>query len=105
MSQASTLHWTIPDDVQAFAEEQGLTHCLPTIVEATERIFPSARRRAMVLEPDPEIPDLHFLVVEVDVSLSSEEALRARRQWNDATRQSCPATPRYALCLSMDLVP
>lgn len=105
MSQATTLPWTIPAEVQAFAEEQGIRNCLPTLVEATERVFPSARRRAIVLEPDPEIPDLHFVVVEVDVPFSNEEALRARRQWHDAIRQCCSATPRYAFCLRMDLIP
>lgn len=104
MSQAITLHWTIPDDVQAFAEEQGVAAYLPAVLEATERIFPTARRRAVVLEEDPEISDLRWLVIEVDVPSTSEEALRARHQWHDAIRQCCPSTLICSFCLSMNLV-
>src|SRR5438045_1931517 len=103
MSQA-TIHWTIPNDVQAFAEEQGVAAYLPAMVEATERIFPLARRRAVVVSEDPEIANDRHIVFEVDAALSVEESLVAEGQWHETALQCCPTTLICVFRLSVELV-
>ena len=105
MSQATTTpQWTIPADVQAFAAEQGVAPCLPAVLGATQRIFPMARRWAVLVTEDPEIANDRHIVIEVDVALSTEEALAARRQWNEAALKCCPTTLICVFRLSMELV-
>lgn len=101
MSHLTTLDWTIPEDVQILADEQNLAACLPAILEATERIFPTARKRAVVFELDPEVPDLRWIVVEVNAPLSGSDAIAARHEWHDAVRQHCPSDRICSFCLSL----
>lgn len=105
MSQVSTtLEWTIPEEVRSCAKAEGVAAYLQPILEVTERIFPMTRRRDVLVTEDPEIADDRHIVIEVDVELSNEEALAARRQWHEATSACCPTALICVFRLSMDLV-
>ena len=105
MSQAtSILNWTMPPEVLAFAEQQGVAAYLPAVLEVTDRVFPNARRRGVVLEEDTEIADLRTIVIEVDVAMSVAESLTTDRQWHEATLRCCPTTLICNFSLSVELV-
>ncbi len=107
MSQATTsAEWTIPEseEVRAFAEEQGVAAYLTAVLQATRRIFPMAKRRAIYVEEDPEIANDRHIVVEAEVRMDISEALAARRQWHEAVFQCCPAPLICVFRLSVDLV-
>lgn len=105
MSTATTkLAWTIPAEVQAFAEEQGVAACLPAVLEATQRLFPTAQRCALVVEEDPEIANDRHIVIEVDVALSVKDSLVRHRKWHEAVLQCCPTTLICVFRLSLELV-
>jgi hypothetical protein len=46
----------LPADVLAFAVEQGVDEYLPSLLEMTHRVFPSARRSG-VRDQESEVPD------------------------------------------------
>ena len=104
MSQAATLEWTIPEDVQSFAEEQGVAAYLPAMLEITDRVFPKPLGRAVVVDDDPEIAGDRHIVFEVDVAMTVEESLVADRQWHEAALQCCPTTLICVFRLSVELV-
>ncbi len=104
MTPTTTLDWNIPEQVQTFAEEQGIADCLPKILETTQRLFPTAGRRAVALEEDAEIPDLRYLVIVVDVAQDLSQAMALRHQWHDAVRQFCPSRRIGTFCLSLNPV-
>ncbi len=95
----------LPADVIAFATEQGVAKALPKVLEMTKRIFPSARRLQVFLEPDPEIADLTFIVFEVEVAgLEVSQAVEAQWQWCRELSQCCPAAREVPIVLGMNLV-
>jgi hypothetical protein len=72
----------IPDDVLACAERDGVAAYVNPILEMTRRLFPEAPM-AIVYRPDPEVEDLHFLSVEVEVPNDADGEWRcaAQKQW------------------------
>ena len=78
--------------VQDFAAEQGVAAYLPQVLAMTRQLFPDARRLAIDVEDDPEIPQDRHLVIEVDVAgLSVDQYVAARFQWGQELFQLCPA--------------
>lgn len=104
MSQVLTLEWTIPEEVQTFAEEKDVAAYLPALLDLTRQVFPTARRQAVYVEEDPEIADERQIVIEVDAPLNLAQARAARRQWNTQTLKVCPTPLICLFCLSIDLV-
>jgi hypothetical protein len=94
----------LPSEVSAFAEEQGVGAYLPGVLELTRRVFPGARRFAVLVEDDPEIAGDRHIVFEVDVPLSIPQALAAERRWSEGLFQLCPAPLVCVFRLSTDLV-
>ncbi len=64
MSEPPTVDVVIPEDVWAFAREQGVEAYLPIVLEAARRNFPDAGLRVLV-EQDHEMEDLRYIVVMV----------------------------------------
>lgn len=93
----------VPSEVLAFAAEQGVSACLPAVLEITQRIFPDAHLSVRI-EDDPEIPHDRHIVFDLDVSLDASGALAAQRAWNDALFRCCPAPLVCVFRLSMELV-
>jgi hypothetical protein len=82
----------VSDEVQVFADRQGVTPYLPAVLEMTRRIFPTAPM-TVLLEEDPEIANDWHIVFEVDtVGMTEERLVACRRQWIREIFQHCPAT-------------
>lgn len=81
----------IPDDVAAFAAEQGVSTQLPVVVEMTRRLFPDAEMFVQN-EDDPEIAnDRHIVIVTRPKGLSVDEALELLWEWHRQMFLNCPA--------------
>jgi hypothetical protein len=72
----------IPDAVRACAQRDGVADYVNPILEMTRRLFPEAPM-AIVFRPDPEVADLHFLSVEVEISDDADGDWRytAQKRW------------------------
>jgi hypothetical protein len=72
-------------EVVAFAAAHQAEHCLQPLLEATHRIFPTARSVQVSVEEDPELRDNTQIVFRVQIAgLSLDETQAARRQWHEA---------------------
>jgi hypothetical protein len=100
----TTPAWQWPPDVLAFAAQQGLEAVLDPLLEATRRLFPTARSLAVYLNQDPEIRDLRTIIFEVRVpDQGYPDWLASRRRWyREFLRISPPPDPCN---ISLDLVP
>jgi hypothetical protein len=102
---ASTTPLTVPPEVQTFAAEQGVASYLPAVLEMTQRVFPDARRMAVLLENDPEIPDDWHIVIEVDVAnITAEQYLEAKLAWGRELFRICPAPLVCVFRLGLDII-
>ena len=96
--------WQWPADVLEFAAKENVRQYLDPLLEATRRVFPTARDIQVSLEADPEIRDDWHIVFDVRVpNLSPSEGLAAQNRWNTELFRCCPAplvcTFRLALYL------
>lgn len=81
----------IPEDVAAFAAEQGVSAQLPVVVDMTRRLFPDAEMFVQN-EDDPEIAnDRHIVIVTRPKGMAVEEALEKRWEWHKEMFACCPA--------------
>jgi hypothetical protein len=91
-------------DVVAFAREHQGEHCLQPLLEATHRIFPTARFVKVRVEKDPELRDNTGIVFHVQAAgLSQDEARAANRQWNQESDRLYPPLRKILFCLLLDL--
>src|SRR5438552_1000327 len=91
MSQTETRAVLVPEEVRAFAREQGVEAFLPVVLEMARRVFPEAVVE-IGLDHDPEIEGMcHLLVVAAGVRRSVEEALRARDEYHQSLLTCIPA--------------
>ena len=106
MRQATeTLSLTVPQEVHAFAAEQGVAPYLPAVLEMTLRRFPDARRMAMLVEEDPEIANDRHIVIEIDLTgITPEEYVERHWQWGHELFQICPAPLICVFRLSLSII-
>ena len=79
-----------PADVVAFAVANEVEHCLQPLLEATQRIFPTARFVKVQIDDDPEIRDDRHILYNVQVAgLSLNESRAARTQWIEELLRVC----------------
>ncbi len=103
INQASTL--TVPPEVLAFAEEQGVSAYLPAVLAMTQRLFPDARRMAVLVEDDPEIANDRHIVLEVDVcGLDPAGYVEVDWRWGRELFQICPAPVVCVFRLGLEIV-
>lgn len=96
---------TFSPEVLAHAAEVGVAAYLEPVLEMTRRLFPAARRVGVLVEDDPEIAGVRFLVIEVDVAgLDPNQAAGAQRQWTQELFRCCPSTHVNYFCLGLNLV-
>jgi hypothetical protein len=96
--------WQWPADVVAFADRHQVQAYLDPLLEATRRIFPTARWMKVYLEDDPEIRDDWHIIFDVKVpGLNAAEALAAQNRWNRELSRCCPAPLAGIFRLGMDL--
>ncbi len=103
-SQTSNLP-PISPEVHAFAREAGVEAYLLPVVEMTQRVFPDARRLAVLVEEDPEIANDRHIVLEVDVpDRSPDEFVASLLPWDEEMFRICPATLGHVFRLGLRLV-
>jgi hypothetical protein len=91
-------------DVVAFAREHHGEHCLQPLLEATHRIFPTARFVKVSVENDPELHDNTQIVFDVQViGLPLDQARTASDQWDREMVRLYPPLRKYLFCLRLDL--
>jgi hypothetical protein len=95
---------TFSPDVVAFAREHQGEHCLQPLLEATHRIFPTARFVKVSVENDPELRDNTQIIFDVQlVGLPLDEVRTADRQWLQESRRLYPPLRKILFCLRLDL--
>jgi hypothetical protein len=93
-----------PAEVVAFARANRVEHCLQPLLEATQRIFPTAHSVKVEIDDDPEIRDDRHILYYVQVAgLSLTESRAAARKWNDESFRICSAPLVSIFRLRMDL--
>jgi hypothetical protein len=98
-SPPATLAW--PADVLEFARKEQIDQYLEPLDNALRRLFPTGQFRAVV-EPDPELRDVTFLVFEVRVSAKDvPDFLAARRAWHDELHRIVPRTCVVPIVLTL----
>jgi hypothetical protein len=83
----------VSPDVLTFAEEQGVSAYLPTLLALAQRIFPTWPIKVF-LEDDPEIADDWHIILEVQVpdDADAKTLFALHKQWTKGLFQNCPAT-------------
>jgi hypothetical protein len=91
-------------DVIAFAAAHQAEHCLQPLLEATHRIFSTARFVKVSVEEDPELSYNTQIVFDVQlVGLPFDEVRAAERQWNEESRRIYPPLRKALFCLLLDI--
>jgi hypothetical protein len=91
-------------DVVAFAAAHQGEHCLQPLLEATHRIFPTARFVKVGVVEDPELPDNTQIVFHVQVvGLPPDQARMAGDQWYEEKIRLYPPLRKILFCLRLDL--
>jgi hypothetical protein len=91
-------------EVVAFAREHQGEHCLQPLLEATHRLFPSARFVEVSVVEDPELRDNTQIVFHVRVGgLPGDEVRTAEKQWLQESRGLYPPLRKILFCLRLDL--
>ena len=85
-----------PADVLALAARYDNAAYLQPLLEATRRLFPTARSLRVFTEKDPELRDVEFLVFEVEVPSADLPDYRAADKRWDA--EYCRIVPRPHNC-------
>jgi hypothetical protein len=97
---APSCQW--PADVLAFAEEAGVAAYLDPLLEATRRLYPTARKVGVHLAIDPEIRGLRFIVFDAEVPIADvPDFVKAVHAWNDELARCCPSSLEHAFCLDL----
>lgn len=93
-----------PADVVAFAIANQVEDCLQPLLEATQRIFPTARFVKVQIDDDPEIRDLRHILYNVQVAgLALNQSLAAESQWIKELLRICLPVRACVFRLGMDL--
>lgn len=89
---ATPTTWQWPADVLAFATREKVADYLDPLMEATRRVFPTARDLKVFLELDPELRDDRHIIFEVLVPQKSIPSyVKAQHFWTDELFRICPA--------------
>ncbi|HEY7424676.1 MAG TPA: hypothetical protein VH682_10650 [Gemmataceae bacterium] len=93
-----------PADVITFAAANQVEDCLQPLLEATHRIFPTARFVKVQIDDDPEIRDLRHILYNVQVAgLSLDQSRAADNQWTEELLRICSPVRACVFRLRMDL--
>src|SRR5262249_15333759 len=94
--------FTVAPEVPAYAASQGVVEFLEPVLEMTRRHFPEARRFAAYVEDDPELRDVRFLVLRVELPpCDPVQAVEREFQWDQELVKICSSTRALAFTLGM----
>jgi hypothetical protein len=91
----------IPEDVRAFAREQGVEACLPAILAMTRQVFPGWEP-TLTLVPDPELPESYIVVEVQNPETEIPKLLKAQRDWLRSVASICPGIGAYWFTIRME---
>lgn len=91
MSNTSLLPITIPSDVRAYCRAHGLEADLELAIRIAEEAYEPVKRWGICLEPDPEVEDEEYVVVDATITGTAEELLGKHEAF--LTRWAQSATP------------
>jgi hypothetical protein len=92
--------WQLPADVLALAAQLGVSASLDPLLEATRRIYPTARSIQVRAEQDPEIANDRYIVFEVCVPQEDiSDYHQAQRRWTEELFRICPPVRSIPFCL------
>lgn len=104
MSQTAVAETAPAADVIQYARAQGVEQFLLPHLEMTKRHFPSARRIRVILEEDPEIANLSYIVFWVEAEgLQPSQAVDAHHAWVRDSLKYCPPPIDSPFVLRIDL--
>jgi hypothetical protein len=85
-------NWQWPADVLEFAAKTQVLGCLDPLLEATRRVFPTARQIRVSLQDDPEIADDWH--IDFDVQVPAQDVpyfVETQHKWVRELYGCCPA--------------
>jgi hypothetical protein len=89
-------------EVLEYAERANLLHYLDPLAEALEQAFPGRPYR-FLHQPDPELVDVEWIIMEVDLrGWSREEASAARNTFGQLRSQLRPPLPACVFALWLE---
>ena len=92
---------TVPAEVLAFAEENGVSEYVLPVLEAARRAFPDAPMEVRVDE-DAELPEVRFIVIDADVTgYDADQIFAADEKWVDGLMRCCPSVHRHFFVLGL----
>lgn len=91
MPNASLLPITVPPDVRDYCRAHGLEADLELAIRIAEEAYEPVKRWAICLEPDPEVEDEEYVVIDVTTTGTVDEIMRKDEAY--LTRWSQSATP------------
>jgi hypothetical protein len=101
----SPLAHTWPADVLAFAVQNKVDAYLDPLLDATLKLFPTARSIENFLEDDPEIRDDTYIVFEVRVPRTDvPDFVQMQHAWIDELNRVCPASSVGMFLLGLELL-
>lgn len=95
-----------PADVLEFAVKHNVQACLDPLLEATWRVFPTARRIQVSLQDDPGILDDWHIDFDVEVPAADvlPQFVETVHRWNREMYRCCPAPLVFIFRLGVGLV-
>ena len=76
MVETTTLPLAIPDNIVKFCEERGLLSDLHQAIRIAEEAYAPATNWMIELEPDPEVENEEYVVIDVTTTGDVEEILK-----------------------------
>jgi hypothetical protein len=91
-AHSPVIPWQWPTDVLEFAAQRQVGAYLDPLLEATRRLFPTARVVQVQVHQDPEMRDERWLLFEVHVPHTDvPDFVKAIHAWDDELFRICPA--------------
>ncbi|HUG90093.1 MAG TPA: hypothetical protein VML55_04615 [Planctomycetaceae bacterium] len=79
----------------------GIEEAFPEILRITEELFGGTA--SVVIEEDPELPDVRYAVFETAARGDSAELVRLRLQWHERVEMVIGGDQSEKVCLSLDI--
>lgn len=102
----TTSPWTVSSAAQGFVRERRTEDALESLAELTTQIFPDARHLSIDLHEDPDVANLRWVLIRVEVPWEdAERTRRARDEWYARTAETIPAAVLADFGLEIDRRP
>jgi len=87
---ATSPQFTITSAAQQFVRDRKAQEALRLLADLTTQVFPDARRKSADLHEDPDVADVQWVLIRVEVPWTEgERARQARDEWYARTGELC----------------